>query len=66
MKSELYIDRAVTSLRNAASFAVTPLACGLWFHLGFEHFDIISMADKSRYTHRKLFSICQLLIQDFH
>ena len=28
-------------------FAVKPLACGLWFQLGFEHVDFISMADKS-------------------
>ena len=24
-----------------------PLACGSWFHLSFEHFDVISMVDKS-------------------
>lgn len=32
---------------KSASFAMGPLTCGLWFHLGFEKFDIISMVDKS-------------------
>ena len=39
--------------------AVKPLARGLWFHLSLEHFDIISMVDKS-IDHGKLLSICQV------
>ena len=30
------------------NFAVKPLACSWWSHLSFEHFDVISMVDKSR------------------
>ena len=41
--------------------AVKPFACGLWFHLNFEHFDVISMADKSR-DHGELLSIKFLLL----
>ena len=33
------------------------LACGSWFHLTFEHFDIISVIDK-RIDRRKLLSSC--------
>ena len=41
--------------------AVKPLACGLWFHLNFEHFDVISMADKGT-DHGELLSINFLLL----
>ena len=37
--------RALIEHRN--DHAVKPFACGLWFHLSFEHFDVISMVDKS-------------------
>jgi len=33
-----------------------PLSWGSWFHLSFEHFDVISMVDKST-DHGKLLSI---------
>ena len=33
--------------QNVQNFAMKPLACGSWFHLSFEHFDVISMVDKS-------------------
>ena len=39
----------------------SPAACGFmdpwWFHLSFEHFDVISMVDKS-IDHGKLLLIC--------
>ena len=36
---------------------VKLLARGSWFHLSFEHFDVISVVDKRR-DHGKLLSIC--------
>ena len=36
-----------------------PLACGSWFHLSLEHFDVISMVDKS-IDLGKLLSICDV------
>ena len=44
--------------QNVQYFAVKTLACGLWFHLSFEHsYDVISMVYKS-VDHGKLWSIC--------
>ena len=42
--------------QNVQNFAVKPLACGSWFHLSFEHFNIISMVHKST-DHGKLLLI---------
>jgi len=47
----------VAKLRREGNFTVTPLACGWWFHLSFEHFYVISMIDKGT-DHGKLLSIC--------
>ena len=33
--------------KNVQNFAVKPLARGSWFHLSFEHFDVISMVDRN-------------------
>ena len=33
---------------NVQNFAVKPLARSSWFHLSFEHFDVISMVGKIR------------------
>ena len=52
----LYSDRPY-KWRHVQNFAVKPLACGSWFQLIFEHFDVISTVDKNT-EHGKLLSIC--------
>ena len=37
------------------------VACGRWFHLSFEHFDVISMIHKNT-NHGKCLSICFLFV----
>ena len=43
----LYADRPSKWRQNVQNVRVKPLVCGSWFHLSFEHFDVISMFDKS-------------------
>ena len=60
--------RSRTGRSHASSppqtFAVKPFACGSWFHLRFEHFDVTSVVDKSR-DHGKLLSICSFNYYDY-
>ena len=44
----LYSYRPLKCRQNVQNFAVRPLACGSWFHLSFEHVDVICMVDNSR------------------
>ena len=41
------------------------VACGRWFHLSFEHFDVISMIYKNS-NHGKCLSICFLFVCFFY
>ena len=41
------------------------VACGQWFHLSFEHFDVISMIYKNS-NHGKCLSICFLFVFFFY
>ena len=41
------------------------VACGRWFHLSFEHFDVISMIYKNS-NHGKCLSICFLFVFFFY
>ena len=43
--------------QNVQNFAVKPLTHGSWFHLMFEHVDVISMVNKST-DHGELLLIC--------
>ena len=43
------------------NFAVKPLACSSWIHLSFEHFDVISVVDKST-DQGKLLSVCLIYV----
>ena len=45
--SESVLLSTVEMTQNVQNFAVKPRAAGEWFHLCFEHFDVISMVDKS-------------------
>ena len=45
-------------MRYTVEFAVKQLACGSWFLLSFEHFDVISTVDKST-DHGKLLSVSE-------
>ena len=49
----LYSSRPYKWSQNVQNFPMKPFACGLWFHMSFEHFDIISMVHIRVQRHRK-------------
>ena len=53
------LNRPYKWCQNVENLLVKPLACGLWFHLSLEHFDVISMVDKS-IDHGNLLLICDV------